>query len=92
MLVGFDPDSGSRGLRLDLREALNRLLAERDRISRDAGLARPLDARHAPVEGGDQLLELTREIARRYRQGCPPLGRASRRETFQTSPHFPQRQ
>lgn len=71
---------------------MDRFVAERRRISSDSGLTRLFDAGHSPVEGRDQLVELTREILCGYRQGPTPPRRLSRRETFQTSPHFAQRQ
>jgi hypothetical protein len=71
---------------------LDSFLAERRRISSDAYLARLFDAGHSPVEGCDQLVELTREIVRGYRHGFTPARRAARRVTFQISPQFPHRQ
>jgi hypothetical protein len=71
---------------------LDSFLAERRRISSDAGLARLFDAGHSPVEGCDQLVELTREILRGYCHGFTPARRAARRATFEISPQFPHRQ
>jgi hypothetical protein len=66
--------------------------SERCRISSDRGLSRLLDAGHPPVQGCDQLVELTRKIARGYRHGFTTARRLSQRATFQISPHLPQRQ
>jgi hypothetical protein len=83
--------SGS-ALLIELPETLDSFLAERRRISSDAGLACLFHAGHSPVEGCDQLLKLTREIVRGYLHEFTAACRASRRETFQISPQFPHRQ
>lgn len=76
----------------ELREAGHRLRPQRRRVPRDRDLARPFDVRHPAIQGGDQFLELARELARAHRHGWSRLAPVSRREAFQISPHPPHRQ
>jgi hypothetical protein len=84
--------SGTLALLLELSEPFDSFLAERRGITSDADLARLFDARHPPIQRCDQLLELAGELVQVHRHGFPPKRRTLRRETFQTSPHFSQRQ
>jgi hypothetical protein len=76
----------------ELRQAFDGFRSQRRRVTYDSGFACPVEARHPPVDCRDQLLEVTRKLARAYRHERNPVGRASRRETFQISPQPPQRQ
>ena len=76
----------------ELREPLDCLRAQRGGVVGDVALTGLLDARHTAIERGDQLLELARQLARRYHHRRRPPEPDARRPTFHTSPHGSQRQ
>jgi hypothetical protein len=76
----------------DLRQTFDGFGPQRRCVAGDCGLARLFDARHPPIQGRDQFLELTRELTSAHRHVWTRLTAASRREAFQISPHPPHRQ
>ena len=84
---------GCRGGALGkLREASDGFLAKRGGVAGDGRFPRLLDAGDAPIEGRDQLLQITRELGSAHRHRPAPSRTACRREAFQTSPQLMQRQ
>ena len=78
--------------RFEFPEPSDSFVAERRGITSDSRLARVFDARHPPIQRRNELVELPCELVRVYRHGYTPERRTPRRDTFQTSPHFSQRQ
>jgi hypothetical protein len=78
----------------ELRQAIGGLArsAAASRAIAGSPAARLFDARHPPIQGRDQFLELTRELTSAHRPGRTRLAAAYRREAFQISPQPPHRQ
>ena len=79
-------------LALQLLKPFDRFLAEEGRLTGDRRLSCAFHPRDTPIQRGDQLVELTNELATAYRHGRAVFRVASRRDTFQISPQLPHRQ
>jgi hypothetical protein len=73
-------------------KTIDGLLAQRERVARDCRFASPLHTWNATIQCRDQFPEFARELSVNQRHGWVPRGVASRRLSFQTSPHAAQRQ
>ena len=75
-----------------LRQPADGSGAQRRGVAGDGGFSGVCGAWQAPIQRGDQFLEFPGEIHSAYRHDWRPLGVASRREAFQTSPQAAHRQ
>lgn len=61
-------------------------------VARDADFAGLCNGWKTPIEGRDQLLEVTGELRHVHRHDCAAVLAELRRDAFQISPHPPHRQ
>jgi hypothetical protein len=76
---------------INLREAVDGVLAKDGGVSCDLRLDRAIGPWPPAVQRGDELAQSSRNVGYDYRHRSPREG-TCRRPTFQTSPHFSHRQ